>query len=120
MLELPRSELPIRVVGNAAEGVRPDVRCGADVERHDLDVVRVGQEEELSQLAHHGGGLGGEVREHPDYRMVVLVEQQLSSFKLWREGLNGAADGLELLERDVLLEVGSRPEASGFDAIVEH
>jgi hypothetical protein len=48
MLELPRSELLVGVVSYAIEGVRPYVCCAADLERSDLNVIGVDQEEELA------------------------------------------------------------------------
>ena len=69
-----RRKLPFRVVRDAGEVVCPNVRSAPDVERSDLDVVGVDQQEELLQLAHHGRGLGGKVGQNPDDKLVVLVE----------------------------------------------
>ncbi len=65
----------VEVIGQTAEGVRPHVCIVVDVERHYLDVVGFDQEKELMLLAHHGRGLGGEMREHPNYRLVAIVNQ---------------------------------------------
>ncbi len=51
--------------------------------------------------------------------MVVLVEEQPSPFELGEEGLDGAADSLELLVGDVLLLVAPAPESSCFYSVVE-
>ncbi len=74
MTKNARRKLPDRVVRDAGEVVRPNVRGAPDVERSDLDIVGVDQHEKLPQLAHHGRGLGGEVGKHPDDRLVVFVE----------------------------------------------
>jgi len=58
------------------------------------------------------------VRAYPDYRMFVLVEQQSSFVELGQEGLDGTTHGFELLKRDVLLEIGSRPKTLSFDGVV--
>ncbi len=64
----------VGVVGLSAEAVCPDVRGTADVPGLDEDVVLVGEEEELSQLRHHGWRTGREVGEYPDHGLVVFVE----------------------------------------------
>jgi len=67
-------KLPDRVVRDAGQVVCPHVCCAPDVLRSDLYVVGVDQEEEFAELAHHRGGLGGEVGEDADDILVVFVE----------------------------------------------
>ncbi len=59
--------------------------CGTDP-----DVVLVDEQKQFSQLAHHDGGLGREVCQHPNDRLVVLVEEDPSSLEFRQETLNGA------------------------------
>ena len=74
VLELPWCQLPIGVFRDAGQVVRSHVCCAPDVPCPDLDVVGVDQKEQFSELAHHRGGLGGEVGEDADDRLVVFVE----------------------------------------------
>ena len=116
--ELPWCQLPVRVVRDAGQVGCPHVCCAPDVLRSDLDVVVVDQEEQLPELAHHCGGLGGEVSEDADDRLVVLVEKKTSSFELWEERMDSAAHCLQLLEGYVLHEIWHPQETSGLDAVV--
>ncbi len=86
--------------------------------RTNLDVVSVDQEEQFSELAHHGGELRGEMHEDADDRLVVLVKKETSSFELGEERLNGDTYCLKLLEGCVLLDVRHPPETPGLDTIV--
>ena len=73
VLELPWCQLPIGVVRDAGHVVRSQVCCAPDVLCPDLNIVGVDQETEFSELAHHRGGLKGEVGEDTDDGLVIFV-----------------------------------------------
>ena len=66
-------ELPVGVVGFPTEAVCPNVRGTTNVLGPDGDVVFVGEEEDLSQLGHHGKRLRREVAENSHHGLIVLV-----------------------------------------------
>jgi hypothetical protein len=110
MLELEWSELSVRVVCDAGQVVRPYVCNALNILRTNLDVVSVDQEKQFSELAHHGEGLRGEMREDADNKLVVLVNKMTSSFELREERLDGDTHCLQLLEGYVLLDVRHPPK----------
>ncbi len=120
MLELAWSELPVRVVCDAGQVVCPDVCSAPKILRTNLDVLSVDREEHLSELAYHGEGFRGEMREDADDQLVVLMKKKTSSFELGEERLNGDTHCLQLLEDYVLLDVRHPPETPGLDTIVQH
>ncbi len=81
MLELAWSKLPVRVVCDAGQVDCSNVCSAPNIMRTNLDVVSFEQEEQFSELTHHGGGLRDEMREDADDRLVVLVKKKTSSFE---------------------------------------
>ncbi len=68
-------ELSVGVIGFPTEAVCPHVRGTADVLDLDGDVVLVDEEEDLSQLGHHGKRSRREVGENSHHGLIVLVEE---------------------------------------------
>ncbi len=62
ILGLARGELLGKVVCDAGQVVYPYVCSAPNIPSANLDVVGVDQEDQISELAHHGGGLRGEMR----------------------------------------------------------
>ncbi len=118
MLELAWSELPVRVVCDAGRVVCPNVCSAPNILRTNLDVVSADQEEQFLELAHHGGGLRGEMREDVDDRLVALVTKETSPSELGEERLDGDTHYLQLLEDYVLLDVRYPPKIPGLDTLI--
>ncbi len=114
MLELARGKLPVGVVYDVGHVVCSNVCSVRNILSTNRDVVGVDQEEPFSELAHHGGGLQGEMREDTEDIFIVLVEKKTSPLELREERLDSDAHCLQLLEDYVRQPL----EAPGLDAVV--